>query len=112
MQRGELWWATLPDPQGSAASYRRPVLIVQANAFTASRMATVIVVAITSNLRLGTAPGNVFLAASESGLPRDSVANVSQILTLDKAMLDTIVGQLPRHTLAAIDDGIRLVLNL
>lgn len=112
MQRGELWWATLPDPQGSATGYRRPVLIVQANTFTASRLATVIVVAITSNLRLATAPGNVFLAASESGLPRDSVANVSQILTLDKAMLDTIVGQLPRPTLAAIDDGIRLVLNL
>ena len=75
MYRGDIWWANLPDPNGSSAAYRRPMVIVQANAFTTSRITTVIVAAITSNLRLATAPGNVFLAAGESGLPRDSVIN-------------------------------------
>ncbi len=77
MQRGEIWWANLPNPHGSSTFYRRPVVIVQADSFTASRIATVIVAAITSNLRLGAAPGNVVLPATESGLPRDSVINVS-----------------------------------
>jgi mRNA interferase MazF len=112
MQRGDIWWATLPDPQGSAAGYRRPVVIVQANAFNISRIATIIVVAITSNLRLGTAPGNVLLSADESGLPRDSVINVSQVITLDKGMLDEQVGTVSRKTMEDIAQGLRLVLDL
>src|SRR5687768_2977502 len=112
MERGDIWWADLPDPQGSAAGYRRPVVIIQSNAFTASRIATVIVVAITSTLRLATAPGNVFLPATESGLPRDSVINVSQIITLDKSTLDEQVGQLTARTLEEVEQGIRLVLEL
>lgn len=112
MYRGDIWWANLPDPAGSSAGYRRPVVIVQADAFTASRIATVIVAAITSNLRLATAPGNVLLAAEESGLPRDSVVNVSQIITLDKAILDAYVGRVTAKTLGQIDAGIRLVLDL
>lgn len=112
MERGDIWWAALPDPQGSAAGYRRPVVIIQSNAFTASRIATIIVVAITSTLRLATAPGNVLLPATESGLPRDSVINVSQIITLDKSMLDEQVGQLTARTLEAVEQGIRLVLEL
>lgn len=112
MQRGDIWWATLPDPHGSAAGYRRPVLIVQANAFTVSRIATVIVVAVTSNLRLATAPGNVLLPANESGLPRDSVVNVSQVLTLDKGMLDGQVGAVSQGTMEEVERGFRLVLNL
>ncbi|MFP4438285.1 MAG: type II toxin-antitoxin system PemK/MazF family toxin [Chloroflexaceae bacterium] len=111
MRRGDIWWANLPDLQGSAAGYRRPVLIIQADTFTASRIATVIVIAITSNLRLAAAPGNVFVSATESGLPRDSVVNVSQILTLDKSMLDEHVGHLlppamRRETMGAVDSDV------
>jgi len=88
------------------------VLIIQADTFTASRIATVIVIAITSNLRLAAAPGNVFVSATESGLPRDSVVNVSQILTLDKSMLDEHVGHLPLHTTEEVEKGVRLVLDV
>ncbi len=112
MRRGDIWWADVPEPQGSAAGYRRPVLIIQADSFTASRLATVIVAVITSNLRLGAAPGNVLLPAAESGLPRDSVINVSQILTLDKTMLEAQVGQVTRHTLEDVEQGIRLILDV
>jgi mRNA interferase MazF len=112
MHRGDIWWADLSDPSGSSTGYRRPVVIIQADAFTTSRIATVIVAAITSNLRLATAPGNVFLAADESGLPRDSVINVSQIITLDKAILDAYVGRVTATTLANLDEGIRLVLDV
>ena len=112
MHRGDVWWADLPDPTGSSAGYRRPVVIIQADAFTTSRITTVIVAAVTSNLRLATAPGNVFLAAGESSLPRDSVINVSQIITLDKAILDAYVGRVTATTLAQLDEGIRLVLDV
>lgn len=112
MLRGDVWWADLSDPNGSAAGYRRPVLIIQADAFTRSRIATVVVVAITSNLRLAAAPGNVLLATAESGLPRDSVVNVSQILTIDKAVLDTQAGRVTAKTLVQVEAGIRLVLEL
>jgi mRNA interferase MazF len=112
MRRGEIWWADLPDPHGSAAGYRRPVVIIQADSFTISRIATVIVVAITSNLRLAAAPGNVLLLASESNLPRDSVINVSQIVTLDKTVLDELVSSLSERTMQAVDEGIRLVLDM
>ena len=80
MIRGAIWWAELPDPVASEPGYRRPVLIIQSNAFNRSRIHTVIAVVITANLRLADAPGNVRLAARESGLPKDSVANVSQII--------------------------------
>lgn len=112
MQRGDIWRANLPEPTGSASGYRRPVLVIQADAFTRSRIATVIIVAITSNLRLATAPGNVFLPATESGLPRDSVVNVSQIVTLDKSMLDEYVDRISATTLTQVEEGIRLVLDL
>ena len=112
MHRGDIWWADLPDPNGSGAGYRRPVVIVQADTFTTSRIATVIVAAITSNLRLATAPGNVFLGAGESRLPRDSVINVSQLITLDKTILDAYVGRVTTKTLEQLDTGIRLVLDV
>jgi mRNA interferase MazF len=112
MQRGDIWWAELPDPQGSGTGYRRPVLVVQADAFTRSRIATVIVAAITSNLRLAIAPGNVFAPSAETGLPQDSVVNVSQIITLDKAILDEYVGHLTPRTLTQVEEGIRLELDL
>lgn len=112
MQRGDIWWANLPEPTGSASGYRRPVLVVQSNAFTKSRISTIIIVAITSNLRLATAPGNVFLPATESRLPKDSVINVSQIMTLDKSMLDEYVDRVSVTTLTLVEEGIRLALDV
>jgi mRNA interferase MazF len=112
MQRGDIWWADLPNPVGAAPGYRRPVLLIQADAFTSSRLATVVVVIITSNLRLAAAPGNVLLPATESGLPKDSVVNVSQIVTLDKQTLDEQTGHVSVRTLEMIENGIRLVLDL
>jgi mRNA interferase MazF len=112
MRRGDLWWADLPDPVGAGPGYRRPVLIIQADSFTQSRIATVVVVPLSSTLRLAAAPGNVLVAAIESGLPRDSVVNVSQLLTLDKGLLTEPLGQLSPRTMLAVEHGIRLVLQL
>jgi len=112
VRRGEVWWATLPEPTDSGPGYRRPVLIVQANAFNESRIQTVIVAAITSNLRLAEAPGNVLCRTRETTLPRDSVINVSQLLTVDKALLTERLVALPTGMLRKVEDGLRLVLNL
>ncbi len=87
MRRGELWWASLSDPLGSAPGFRRPVVVIQCDSFNESRINTVVVAAVTSNLRLAKTPGNVLLDSGESNLPRDSVVNVSQILTIDKSFL-------------------------
>jgi mRNA interferase MazF len=112
MQRGEIWWADLPEPTGATPRYRRPVLLMQADAFTQSRITTVVAIVITSNLRIATAPGNVLLRATESGLPKDSVINISQIVTLDKQMLDERIGHVTAATLEDVEAGIRLVLDL
>ena len=112
MIHGAIWWAELPEPVASEPGYRRPVLIIQSNAFNRSRIHTVIAIAITTNLRLADAPGNVRLAARESGLPKDSVANVSQIITVDKTFLVEKCGQVGEGTMRAIDAGVRLVLSL
>lgn len=112
IHRGSIWWADLPSPSGAGPGYRRPILIIQADAFNTSRIATVIAVVITSNLRLAAAPGNVLLRASESGLPRDSVINVSQIITLDKADLEEQIGVVSARTLTTVEEGIQLVLDL
>ena len=112
MQRGDIWWADLPEPAGSGPGYRRPVLVVQADAFTFSRITTIIAVVLSSNLRLAPAPGNVLVRATESGLAKDSVINVSQIITVDKAMLDEYIGHISPNTLETVEQGIRLVLDL
>lgn len=112
MQRGDIWWADLPEPTGAGPGYRRPIVLIQADAFTLSRIATVIAVVLTSNLRLATAPGNVLVRANESGLPKDSVVNVSQVVTLDKTMLDEYIGHLAPQTLLQVEEGLRLVLDL
>lgn len=112
MNRGEVWWASLPDPIGSSPGYRRPVVIVQADAFNRSRIDTVIAVVLSSNLRLATAPGNVRLSARNTGLSKDSVANVSQVITLDKSLLTERVGRLPVSKMREVDEGLRLVLAL
>ena len=112
MERGEIWWAELPDPTASEPGFRRPVVVVQSNAFNRSRILTVIAVVLTSNLRLAEAPGNVLVPASDSGLPKDSVANVSQVITVDRTFLTERCGRLPMHLVKSIDDGLRLVLSL
>ena len=112
MRRGEIWWASLPSPRGSGPGRRRPVLIVQSDAFNASRIQTVIAAVITSNLELAAAPGNLLLRRKDSGLPKDSVVNVSQLITLDKAYLTGRVGALPKRHAGAVDEGLRLVLSL
>ncbi|HWZ44953.1 MAG TPA: type II toxin-antitoxin system PemK/MazF family toxin [Candidatus Saccharimonadales bacterium] len=112
MVRGEIWWADLPDPRRSEPGFRRPVLVVQANSFNRSRIQTVVVAVISSNLRLAEAPGNLLLPAQATGLPRDSVVNVSQLLTLDRAFLTEHAGTLPGRLQAEVDAGLRLVLQL
>jgi mRNA interferase MazF len=112
MERGTVWWAQLPDPVVSEPGFRRPVVIIQANAFNRSRIRTVIVVVLTSNLRLAEAPGNVLITVSDSGLQKDSVANVSQIVTVDRTLLTDKCGRLPTRIMKSIDEGIRLVLSL
>lgn len=112
MKRGEIWWADLADPVGSGPGYKRPVLIIQSKPFNESRITTVIVAIITSNLALGEAPGNVRLSKSQSGLPKPSVVNVSQVITIDKSMLTEKVKALPGAVVQEVDDGLRLVLAL
>ncbi len=112
MQRGEIWWATLPGPTGSGPGKRRPVLIVQSDAFNASRLQTVIAVVITSNVELAAAPGNILLRRRDTKLSKDSVANVSQLITLDRSFLNDRVGELPKRLSGVLDEGLRLVLGL
>jgi mRNA interferase MazF len=112
IQRGEIWWADLPEPRRSEPGFRRPVLVVQADPFNRSRIQTVVVAVITSNLDLADAPGNVLLPARSSGLSRDSVVNVSQVLTLDRDFLTGHAGTLPPRLQGSVDAGLRLVLHL
>jgi mRNA interferase MazF len=112
MYRGEIWWANLPDLVGSEPGYRRPVLIIQDDIFTQSRINTVIVVIITSNTQLAEAPGNVLLPQGASGLSKDSVANVSQILTINKTFLVERIGSLPDSLQEDVDEGLRTILYL
>jgi mRNA interferase MazF len=112
MERGDIWWANLPEPAGSSPGHRRPVLIIQSDAFNRSRINTVVVAVITGNLNLAKAPGNTLLSKRSSGLPKDSVVNVSQILTIDKAFLSEHVNSLSKRKMEQIDKGLRLALEL
>jgi mRNA interferase MazF len=112
MQRGDIWWANLPEPTGSGPGYRRPVLVLQSDAFNQSRIRTVVVLVITKNLELAKAPGNVLISARASGLDVDSVVNVSQILTLDKSLLTEYVSSVQSRKMAKIGAGVRLVLDI
>ena len=112
MRRGEIWWATLGQPFGSAPGYRRPVLIVQVDDFTESPIRTVVVVAITSNTRLAAAPGNVLCSRRDTRLSKNSVVNVSQVATIDKRALLERVGVLTAAKFRRVEDGVRLVLGL
>lgn len=112
MRRGEIWWADLGQPLGSGPGYRHPVLVVSTNLFNDSRIATVVIVVITSNLRLAAAPGNVQVRPDETGLSRESVVNVSQVLTLDKSRLTERVGHIAADGLARVEQGLRVVMGL
>ena len=112
MKRGDIWWASLPAPTGSGPGFRRPVLVLQSDPFNQSRIAAVVVAAITSNLALAEAPGNVRLGRSDSGLSKASVVNVSQIVTLDRSVLTQRIRAVPGTTMRHVDEGLRLVLGL
>lgn len=112
IQRGDVWWVELDAPRGSAPGFRRPVLVVQSDAFNRSRIGTIVALTLTSNIRLADAPGNVLLPRRDSGLPKDSVANVSQLVTLDRTDLIERVGSLPAELLRQVERGLRLALDL
>lgn len=111
ISQGEIWWADLPAPTGSRPGFRRPVAVVQGDALNQSRISTVVCVPLTSNLKWDLAPGNVSLSARVTGLPKDSVANVSQVVSLDKSLLTERVGKLPRSKLELLLSGVDLVLG-
>jgi mRNA interferase MazF len=112
IERGELWWADLGEPRGSAPALRRPVLVVQADDFNRSRIQTVVVATLTSNLALASAPGNVTCRPRGTGLTRASVVNVSQLATVDRRCLLERMGKLSRTTMEEVDEGLLLVLGL
>lgn len=112
MKRGDIYWASLPDPVGSGPGFKRPVIIVQSDEFNESKIRTVVVVAVTSNARLALAPGNVLMRRRQTGLSKDSVANVSQIITIDKQCLTQRIHGVPFDLMRQIDQGVALVLGL
>jgi mRNA interferase MazF len=111
ISQGEVWWADLATPTGSEPGFRRPVVVIQGDALNRSRIATVVCVPLTSNLRWADAPGNALLPARSTNLPKDSVANVSQIVALDKTVLTERVGKLSRSKLELLLSGIDVVLG-
>ncbi|HEY2043430.1 MAG TPA: type II toxin-antitoxin system PemK/MazF family toxin [Jatrophihabitans sp.] len=112
MRRGEIHWADLGDARGSRPAKKRPVLLIQADAYTDSKLQTVLAAVITSNTALAAMPGNVFLPATATGLPRDSVVNVTAVVTLDKDDLADLAGTVPNVLMSDIDRGLRRVLDL
>ena len=112
IRRGEIWWSSLPEPAGSEPGYRRPVLVVQTNEFNESGLRTVIVLTITSNLRLAGAPGNVLCRSRDTGLTKESLINVSQAATVNKNRLTQRIGILPTTLMQEVEAGLRLVLGL
>jgi len=112
IRRGSIWWVNLGAPRGSKPAKRRPVLVIQSGPFNSSRLNTTVAAAITSNTALAAMPGNVFLPAASCGLPKDSVVNVTALVTLDKADLRTEAGQLAASLMNEVDRGLRRVLGL
>ncbi len=112
IRRGSVWWADLGEPKRSKPGKRRPILVIQANSFNSSRLHTTLAAIITSNTRLAAMPGNVFLPANTAGLPKDSVVNVTALVTLDKSDLQAEAGHLPAALMHEVDRGIRSVLGV
>ena len=111
ISQGDVCWAELPPPTGSGPGFRRPIVVVQGDALNRSRVATAVCVPLTSSLRWAEAPGNVLLTASMTGLPKDSVANVSQVVALDRTLLEERVGRLPRAKIDLLLAGLDVVLG-
>ena len=109
--RGEIWWAALPDPTGEGEDIRQPVAVVSSDAFNDSAIRTVNAVVLTSKLQLAAAPGNFLLTRAQSGLTKDSVVNVSQLVTLERTYLRERAGGIPDDMLDQLDRGLRLVLD-
>lgn len=112
IQRGSICWADLGGPRGSRPAKRRPVLVIQADPYNASRLSTTLAAVITSTTGLAAMPGNIFVPATSSGLPKDSVVNVTALVTLDKIDLDDAIGQLTPALMSDVDRGLRRVLGL
>ena len=112
LERGQIWWTDLGEPRGSEPGYRHPVLVLQRDEVNESRLSTVVVCVLTSNTALAKAPGNTLLPRRQTGLPRDSVANASQILTLNRDELETLVTVVPRRLMDRVDAGLRWFLKL
>ena len=112
MIKGEIWWANLPATSGSEPGFRRPVLIIQSDAFNRSKINTTICAVISSNLKLANAPGNVLLPKGQSNLPKESVINVSQVITIDKSYLGECAGGIGKKYFKKVEDGIRLIFDL
>ena len=111
-RRGDIWWADIPEPVGSGPGFRRPVLVIQADLFNATGIRTVIAVMLTSNQRMAELPGNVAVPGSACGLNKDSVVNITQVLTIDRALLTDHAGTLPPRFMKAVSEGLRMVLAL
>ncbi len=112
IRRGEIWWANLHPPTGSEPGFRRPVLVVQTDGFKRSKIRTVVVVSLTTNLRLAESPGNVLFPRADTGLREDSVANVSQLTSLDKKWFEARISACPPRLLREVEAGLRLLLGL
>ncbi len=112
VKKGEIRWASLGEPQGSGPGYRRPVVVASSNEFNQSLIQTVVCVTVTSNLNLAAAPGNFRLSKSNTGLDKESVVNVSQVITLDKSYLSDAVGKLTAKQMNALNSGLKLVLAI
>jgi mRNA interferase MazF len=112
VERGEIWWANLPEPKGSSPGFRRPILIIQADIFNQTNIKTVIAATITTNADLAKMLGNVSISSRSSGLPQNSVINVTQLFTVDKSLLLEYVGTLSARKMQQVDKGLRLVLSL
>ncbi len=110
--RGQVWWADLPPPIGSEPGYTRPVLVVQADELNRMGLRTTIGIILTTNLSLAEIPGNVLVRKKDSGLPKDSVANVTQILAMDNSQFRDLVGTLHADIMNEVDNGLRYVLDL
>ena len=112
IRRGQIWWMDFAEPRGSEPGYRHPVLVLQRDEVNASRIGTVVVCALTSNVALAKAPGNTLLSRRRTGLRHDSVANASQIATVKRSDLEELIGTLPRGLMDAVDQGVRWFLQL
>ena len=112
MIKGQIWWANLPDPRRSEPGFKRPVLIIQSDIFNKSNIRTIICAVITTNTKLAKAPGNLLLQKVDSHLPKESVINISQLITIDKSYLRRLVGTLNKRIMKKVDEGLKIVFDL